>query len=61
MSWEQLQAIAAERSQLREQEASTPPVACPRDGNPLEGAPDGGLFCRACGWRPDELTGELRS
>lgn len=29
------------------------PVECPNDGEPLESAPDGGVFCRYDGWRPD--------
>lgn len=29
------------------------PIECPNDGTPLEPAPDGGLFCRFDGWRPN--------
>lgn len=61
MSWQTLRAIGQERRQLITQDASTPPMACWLCGTPLKRAPDGGLFCQADGWRPDELTGELRS
>jgi hypothetical protein len=61
MAWEQLSAMRQERIQQAEYEASTPPTACWLCGTPLEAAPDGGLFCRADGWRPDDMAGELRS
>lgn len=61
MGWDQLKAISQERVQLAQQEASTPPTACWLCGTPLDRAPDGGLFCKADGWRPDELTGALGS
>jgi hypothetical protein len=60
MSWETLKAIGQQARQLAAQDASTPSMACWRCGTPLERAPDGGLFCRADGWRPDDVTGELR-
>lgn len=33
-------------------EASTPPVACPNDGEPLSSGPNGQLYCKFDGW-PD--------
>jgi hypothetical protein len=60
MGWESLIATGEMARQFAEQDASTPPTACWLCGTPLERAPDGGLFCKADGWRPDEM-GELRS
>ena len=51
MSWEQLLSIAAEAADQARAEASAPPQACPRDGEPLTPGPDGGLFCRFDGYR----------
>lgn len=45
MAWEQLVSIAAEAAAYAREERSSPPVACPHDGEPLDAAPDGGLFC----------------
>lgn len=59
MTWEQLSAMRAERAQNIAQDASTP-TACWLCGTPLERAHDGGLFCRADGWRPEDATGGLR-
>jgi hypothetical protein len=53
MSWQQLLAIHAEQVQTVLDEILSPPQACPNDGEPLSAAPDGGLFCRYDGWRPD--------
>ena len=53
MAWEQLLSIAAEAADEARAEAAAPPQACPNDGEPLDPAPDGGLFCRFDGWRPD--------
>ena len=36
MSWEQLAAILEEGRQAYDEERSSPPTACPRDGEPLE-------------------------
>jgi hypothetical protein len=52
MAWEQLLAIRQEARDLAEQERMSPPAACPNDGEPLQQAPDGGLFCPFDGWRP---------
>lgn len=46
MSWEQLLSIAQEAADLRRDELSRPPVACPNDGEPLLQGPDGTLFCK---------------
>lgn len=54
MSWEQLLSIAAEADAEARAAADMPPLACPNDGEPLTPAPDGGLFCRFDGWRPDD-------
>lgn len=57
MSWQQLLAIVAEKAAQRRVDADTPPQACPRDGEPLQAAPDGGLFCRFDGYRwPDDTS-----
>lgn len=53
MSWYELLDIYAEAAQLAADERSRPPQACPNDGEPLEQGPDGLLFCRFDGWRPD--------
>lgn len=45
MAWEQLVSIAAEAVTYVQKEKSEPPQACPFDGEPLDPAPDGGLFC----------------
>lgn len=45
MSWEQLLSITAEAKAIAQDERHTPPLACPFDGEPLDAAPDGGLFC----------------
>lgn len=45
MAWEQLFSIYAEAMAYVEEEKTQPPMACPYDGEPLDGAPDGGLFC----------------
>ncbi len=50
MAWDELAAILEERR--KEAAASDPPVACPNDGEPLQVAADGGLFCPFDGWRP---------
>ncbi len=55
MAWEQLLVISEEARAIALDEALTPPVACPKDGEPLR---DGGaramLHCPYCGftWGP---------
>lgn len=51
MSWEQVQSIAYEAIGYIKDEKSTPPMACPNDGEPLDAAPDGGLHCPFDGYR----------
>lgn len=46
MSQEQLLSIVREAVGYKEQEIVSPPLACPYDGEPLDSAPDGGLFCK---------------
>lgn len=41
--WEGRESVAAERS--------SPPVACPNDGTPLEEGPGGVLHCPFDGWQ----------
>jgi hypothetical protein len=50
MSWEQLLGILQESRDIQAKEQSTPPVACPNDGTPLEQGRDGELRCRFDGW-----------
>lgn len=53
MSWNQLLEIAELNRQLRREELSRPPLACPNDGTPLVPAPpsaEGSLFCPHDGW-----------
>lgn len=50
MPWEQLQAIYETAAAEQEAADATAPVACPNDGEPLEGGPDGELHCRFDGW-----------
>lgn len=38
--------IVSEAVRYKEQELINPPIACPFDGEPLDPAPDGGLFCK---------------
>ncbi len=49
MAWETLKAILDER---RKEAEADPPTACPNDGEPLQVAADGGLYCPFDGWRP---------
>lgn len=51
MSYQQLLDILAEGAWELEQSKSQPPVACPRDGEPLlPGKTAGTLHCRFCGF-----------
>lgn len=45
MAWEQMLSIVAEALLYVEKEKTEPPLACPFDGEPLDEAPNGGLFC----------------
>jgi len=45
----QLLAILEEARQIAEDERNTPPMACPKDGEPLERGPGGTLHCPFCG------------
>ena len=57
MSWEQYLSIAREAAQIRQEEMSRPPAACPNDGEPLTAGGDGSLFCRFDGYRwPDDAS-----
>ena len=53
MSWQQLLEIEQERRALKEAGPDVGDVACPNDGQPLTPGPDGKLFCRFDGWRPE--------
>lgn len=55
MSWEQLLSIVQEATAQRQAEATTPPVACPNDGEPLSIGPHGELFCTFDGWRNNDV------
>lgn len=55
MGWEQLLSIYQEAKQIQEEDALRDPVACPNDGTILETGPDGQLFCRFDGWRPNQF------
>jgi len=53
VSWQQLLDI----QRLNEEHARAEPelrrLACPHDGTPYEAGPEGELFCRHCGYQPD--------
>lgn len=51
-----LHSCADEYRQARDNERDNP-TACPNDGEPLTEGPDGHLFCRFDGWRPDGAPG----
>jgi len=53
VSWEQLADIAREAADLRREEESRPPVACPNDGGPLRQGSGGVLYCPFDGYQPD--------
>jgi hypothetical protein len=50
VSWEQLRSIVRQNAQEQAFNASQPPQSCPNDGTPLQGAPDGTLFCQHDGY-----------
>lgn len=49
--WYGLLAIEQEYRDQIAVERSTPPVACPEDGEPLRTGPRGELYCPFDGWR----------
>lgn len=51
--WGSLLAIVNEAKAVALDETESPPVACPRDGEPLLAGPGGALYCPFDGWRPD--------
>ena len=51
MSWEQLLAIRREAVELARAEKSSPPAACPNDGEPLTQGLNGSLTCKFDGYR----------
>jgi hypothetical protein len=52
VAWEQMLSIVAEAVAYVEDERTSPPLACPFDGEPLDAAPDGnGLFCKLGNYR----------
>ncbi|MFI6304277.1 hypothetical protein ACIBCH_20595 [Amycolatopsis thailandensis] len=53
-SWWGLFDIYREAAEIRRDELERDPEACPRDGEPLVTGPDGELFCRFDGWRPNQ-------
>jgi hypothetical protein len=55
MAWESLLATVKEAIAEYDSERSSPPVACPNDGEPLTGGRDGKLHCGFDGWTwPDD-------
>jgi len=51
MSWAQAQAILKEAREEAERQQCEPPLACPRDGEPLDYHPEKGvLHCKFCGF-----------
>lgn len=53
MSWTQLLSMLTEFREIRAAERAADPVACPNDGEPLQRAANGDLYCPFDGWRPD--------
>jgi hypothetical protein len=53
-SWYQLLSIYRSAADDLRAEQTTPPQACPNDGQPLQTGPDGELFCLFDGWRPGD-------
>ncbi len=54
--WYTLVSIGREMREIARQERSTPPSACPNDGEPLRTGPGGRLFCRFDGWEWDRTV-----
>lgn len=53
MAWEELLSIQEAASREQVARDSTPPVACPNDGEPLDENRDGVLHCKFDGWTWD--------
>lgn len=51
MAWEELTAIVADTMEQVLNLKSTPPQACPQDGEPLLDGPNGVKYCRYDGWQ----------
>jgi hypothetical protein len=51
MSWWQLSSTSELNAQYAQEDAEA--IACPNDGEPLLTGPDGFLYCKFDGWRPD--------
>ena len=52
VSWAQLGSIAKEARETAEAQKREPPLACPRDGEPLDYHPGKGvLHCKFCGFQ----------
>jgi len=51
MSWHELLSIAQEAEELKRDELSRPPAACPHCGEPLRQGPREELFCLFDGYR----------
>ena len=56
MSWWTYLSILKEAEDMQTTLAAIGPIACPNDGEPLITAPDGQLFCRFDGWRPEHFN-----
>lgn len=56
--WYGLLAILKERQDIKRQQSSVPPLACPNDGEPLQTTRSGKLICLFDGWEypRDEAT-----
>ena len=52
-SWYTLIGILAEARDYQRMRRELETQACPNDGEPLLTGPDGRLYCRYDGWRPD--------
>lgn len=52
MGWYQLVQIVKNARDPQFRATAVEQMTCPRDGEPLQTGPDGGLFCRYDGWRP---------
>jgi len=52
MAWQTLLSILAEARADADAAKTSPPTACPNDGEPLRSGPRGELYCPFDGWRP---------
>jgi hypothetical protein len=50
VSWTQLLSLIEDAAEAVRVETSGPPTACPNDGKPLTGGPNGELHCTFDGW-----------